>query len=173
MSQKQRNESNSLSPHGPPFTDISCGFFLTLSLTHSTERKARFMFWGKKEKAREREGGEEGGEAESSSTFTLPLSAGVRGSGKQGVCFARCFYFKKEKNNKNKNKPSLFVRRKGTPKSFRVLGEKKKRKKSGLERLFTAQLRITVHDFPVSVFYSQSPVLVCVVNCAVRCGGFF
>ena len=129
MSQKQRNESNSLSPHGPPFTDISCGFFLTLSLTHSTERKARFMFWGKKEKAREREGGEEGGEAESSSTFTLPLSAGVRGSGKQGVCFARCFYFKKEKIIKIKKKPSLFVRRKGTPKSFRVLGEKKKEKK--------------------------------------------
>lgn len=57
MSQKQRNESNSLSPHGPPFTDISCGFFLTLSLTHSTERKARFMFWEKKKK---REKGREG-----------------------------------------------------------------------------------------------------------------
>lgn len=125
MSQKQRNESNSLSPHGPPFTDISCGFFLTLSLTHSTERKARFMFWGKKEKARERQGGEEGGEAESSSTFTLPLSAGVRGSGKQGVCFARCFYFK---NKGVKEPPNLSI-----------LGEKKReKKKSGLERLFTA-----------------------------------
>lgn len=54
MSQKERNESNSLSPHGPPFTDISCGFFLTLSLTHSTERKARFIFWGKKKKKREK-----------------------------------------------------------------------------------------------------------------------
>jgi hypothetical protein len=41
MSQKRWNESYSLWPHGPPFTDISCGFFLTLSLTHSIERRRR------------------------------------------------------------------------------------------------------------------------------------
>lgn len=57
MSQRQRNESYSLSPHGPPFPGVSCGFSLTLSLTHSTERKARFMFWRKKKK---REKGREG-----------------------------------------------------------------------------------------------------------------
>lgn len=41
MSQKQRNESYSLSLRGPPFTDISCGFSLTLSLTHSSGRSPR------------------------------------------------------------------------------------------------------------------------------------
>lgn len=63
MSQKQWNESYSLSPHRPPFTDMSCGFFLTLSLTHSIERNARFRFWRKEKKNREkgwRERGREG-----------------------------------------------------------------------------------------------------------------
>lgn len=37
-------------------------------------------FGGKQEKAREREGEEEGGKVESSALLLLPLSAGVRGS---------------------------------------------------------------------------------------------
>lgn len=73
MSQKQRNESYSLCPHGPPFTDISCGFFLTLSLTHSIEKKnskkkkAGFIGGGGREKEKKRAGEE--GKAESSSTL--------------------------------------------------------------------------------------------------------
>lgn len=58
MSQKQRNESYSLCSHGPPFTDISCGFCLTLSLTHSIEKnkkKAGFIGGGaEKRRIRER-----------------------------------------------------------------------------------------------------------------------
>lgn len=72
MSQKQRNESYSLCPHGPPFTDISCGFFLTLSLTHSIEKKikkkkAGFIGGGGREKEKKRAGEE--GKAEPSSTL--------------------------------------------------------------------------------------------------------
>ena len=88
------------------------------------------MFWGKKEKAREREGGEEGGEAESSSTFTLPLSAGVRGSGKQGVCFARCFYFKKEKIIKIKKKNLPFLLGVKEPPNLSESWVRKKREKN-------------------------------------------
>lgn len=62
MSQKQRNESYSLSPDGPPFTDISCGFFLTLSLTHSigkknSKKKKKAGFMERGQKARKREWG--------------------------------------------------------------------------------------------------------------------
>lgn len=60
MSHKQWNESYSLSPHGPPFTDISCGFFLPLSLTHSMERKARSTFWRKRKKKKSEREGREG-----------------------------------------------------------------------------------------------------------------
>lgn len=93
VSQRQRDESYALSPHGPPFPGVSRGFSLTLSLTHSPAGRARsHVLEEKKEEAREREGGKEDGEGESTSTFTLPLSAGVRGSGKQGVCSARWIY---------------------------------------------------------------------------------
>lgn len=61
VSQRQRNESYSPSPPGLPCTDISCGFLLRLSLTHSTGRKARFMFWRKRKRREQREGGWEGG----------------------------------------------------------------------------------------------------------------
>lgn len=60
MSQRQRNESYSLSPHGPPFTDISCGFFLTLSLTHSIRKRKKKSQIHVLEEKKKREKGREG-----------------------------------------------------------------------------------------------------------------
>lgn len=70
MSQKQRNESYSLCPHGPPFTDISCGFFLNAfsdSLNRKKIKKAGFIGGGGREKEKKRAGEE--GKAEPSSTL--------------------------------------------------------------------------------------------------------
>lgn len=61
MSQRRRNESYSLSPHGPPFPGVSCGFSLTLSLTHSNREKSQIhVLEEKKKKKKKREKGREG-----------------------------------------------------------------------------------------------------------------
>lgn len=99
MSQKQRNESYSLSLRGPPFTDISCGFSLTLSLTHSKGKKKKIkkagftLGWGGGDAENEKKRAGEKGEAETSSTFYSTSSGrSPRLSAKQGVCFATDFY---------------------------------------------------------------------------------
>lgn len=107
LSQRRRNESRPLSPPGLPCADVSCGFLPRLSLTHSVERRARFMFWRKREKKiknkseRAREGGgREGGRWIQQHFYSTSLCRSPRlGKARRLFCWVCLFvYLGKNKN---------------------------------------------------------------------------